>query len=68
MTNSTFSRISNLSDFPEPPPHSHDQHHLTPAHMSLLNSYFGGESVPEQSEEEQSTVSVPFTPRIGERF
>nr|GAT49050.1 predicted protein [Mycena chlorophos] len=68
MTNSTLSRISNLSDFPEPPPNSHPPHNLTPAHMSLLNSYFGGESVPEQSEEEQSAVSVPFTPRLGERF
>ncbi|KAJ7068486.1 hypothetical protein C8F01DRAFT_1364812 [Mycena amicta] len=60
MTNSTLSRISNLSDFPPPP-----EHHMTPAHMSLLTSYFGGESVPEQSEE--ASIAT-FTPRLGERF
>ncbi|KAI4293682.1 hypothetical protein K523DRAFT_340909 [Schizophyllum commune Tattone D] len=32
------SRISGLSDFPVPPPNPD----LTPAHMSLLSSYFDG--------------------------
>ncbi|KAF9266272.1 hypothetical protein L218DRAFT_897317 [Marasmius fiardii PR-910] len=34
-SNSEGSRMSGLSDFPAPPPQ-----HLTPAHMSLLSSYF----------------------------
>ncbi|KAJ3744698.1 hypothetical protein DFH05DRAFT_1445372 [Lentinula detonsa] len=35
MTTSDGSRMSGLSDFPDPPPQP-----LTPAHMSLLSSYF----------------------------
>ncbi|KIK57811.1 hypothetical protein GYMLUDRAFT_246789 [Collybiopsis luxurians FD-317 M1] len=35
MTTSDGSRMSGLSDFPEPPPQR-----MTPAHMSLLSSYF----------------------------
>ncbi|KAJ3813200.1 hypothetical protein F5876DRAFT_74133 [Lentinula aff. lateritia] len=35
MTTSDGSRMSGLSDFPDPPPQR-----LTPAHMSLLSSYF----------------------------
>ncbi|KAJ7228459.1 hypothetical protein GGX14DRAFT_612976 [Mycena pura] len=63
MTTSTISRISNLSDFPAPPPQ-----HMTPAHMSLLNSYFHSrESAAEPAvPEEESTVT--FIPKIGERF
>lgn len=57
MTESTLSRMSNLSDFPAPPPQQ-----MTPAHMSLLTSYFQ-EAVAERDEE-----PAPFTPRIGERF
>ncbi|KAF7352626.1 hypothetical protein MVEN_01228300 [Mycena venus] len=58
MTESTVSRMSNLSDFPVPPPQ--------PAHMSVLSSYFHGvadHTVPEESQ----SVST-FKPRIGERF
>jgi serine/arginine repetitive matrix protein 2 len=39
MTTTTDgSRMSGLSDFPEPPP----VEHLTPAHMSIIHSYFEG--------------------------
>lgn len=41
LTSSSFSRMSTLSDFPAPPPRTD----ITPAHMSLLNSYFGDASV-----------------------
>ncbi|KAJ7094588.1 hypothetical protein B0H15DRAFT_904537 [Mycena belliarum] len=60
MTESTLSRMSNLSDFPSPPPQQ-----MTPAHMSLLSSYFH-EAVAERVVPE--TEPPPFTPRIGERF
>ncbi|KAJ6598870.1 hypothetical protein DFH09DRAFT_1070759 [Mycena vulgaris] len=61
MTESTVSRMSNLSDFPAPPPQ-----HMTPAHMSLLSSYFH-EAVAEREIPEDKS-GVTFTPRIGERF
>lgn len=68
MTESTLSRMSNLSDFPAPPPQ-----HMTPAHMSLLSSYFhehaahaAEHSVPEDQSVVESVTT--FTPRIGERF
>jgi hypothetical protein len=45
MTNTTEeSRMSGLSDFPEPPPVGH----LTPAHMSIIHSYFGGDTPQKQ--------------------
>ncbi|KAJ7639042.1 hypothetical protein FB45DRAFT_1055233 [Roridomyces roridus] len=63
LTESTMSRISQLSDFPVPPPQSA----FTPAHMSLLNSYFT--SVPEDNGEEESQSVTTFAPpRVGERF
>jgi len=41
MTSTTDgSRMSGLSDFPEPPTVGH----MTPAHMSIIHSYFGGET------------------------
>lgn len=58
MTESSISRISNLSDFPVPPPQ--------PAHMSVLSSYFHG-AVDRAVPEESQSVST-FKPRIGERF
>ncbi|KAJ7498733.1 hypothetical protein FB451DRAFT_1426696 [Mycena latifolia] len=61
MTESTLSRMSNLSDFPAPPPQ-----HMTPAHMSLLSSYFH-EAVAERAIPENESA-VTFSPRIGERF
>ncbi|KAJ6539534.1 hypothetical protein B0H19DRAFT_1179510 [Mycena capillaripes] len=68
MTESTVSRMSNLSDFPAPPPQ-----HMTPAHMSLLSSYFhehaalaAERSVPEDQSVAESVTT--FIPRIGERF
>ncbi|KAF7332059.1 hypothetical protein MKEN_00086400 [Mycena kentingensis (nom. inval.)] len=78
MTTSTLSRISNLSDFPVPPPQ-----HMTPAHMSLLNGYFGpaesqrasavdvdedGTQVVEAPTVTAAQTSPTFTPRMGERF
>ena len=45
MTSGTDgSRISGLSDFPAPPVA------VTPAHMSVLTSYFGSNPVPQQTE------------------
>ncbi|KAJ7714313.1 hypothetical protein DFH07DRAFT_1016540 [Mycena maculata] len=61
MTESTVSRIS-TSDFPAPPPQ-----HMTPAHMSLLNSYFQ-ESVAERVIGEEESVATFSPPRVGERF
>ncbi|KAJ7683976.1 hypothetical protein B0H17DRAFT_1073156 [Mycena rosella] len=61
MTESTVSRMSNLSDFPAPPPQ-----HMTPAHMSLLSSYFH-DAVTERSVPEDESIAT-FSPRIGERF
>jgi len=58
MTESTVSRMSNLSDFPVPPPQ--------PAHMSVLSSYF--HSVPDRAVPEESQSVSTFKPRIGERF
>ncbi|KAJ6490397.1 hypothetical protein C8R47DRAFT_1273622 [Mycena vitilis] len=64
MTESDLSRMSNLSDFPVPPPQ-----HMTPAHMSLLSSYFHEHAAPDRSvPEDESQSAVTFTPRIGERF
>ncbi|KAJ7178957.1 hypothetical protein C8R46DRAFT_1071991 [Mycena filopes] len=60
MTESSVSRMSGLSDFPAPPPQ-----HMTPAHMSLLSSYF--HEAPERTVREDESV-VTFSPRIGERF
>ncbi|KAJ7044529.1 hypothetical protein C8F04DRAFT_941738 [Mycena alexandri] len=62
MTESTVSRMSNLSDFPAPPPQ-----HMTPAHMSLLSSYFHETAGAERTVREDESV-VTFGPRIGERF
>ncbi|KAJ7490390.1 hypothetical protein B0H11DRAFT_2278109 [Mycena galericulata] len=62
MTESTVSRISQLSDFPVPPPQ-----HMTPAHMSLLNSYFQ-ESVAEPVGGEDESIITFSPPRVGERF
>ncbi|KAJ7180298.1 hypothetical protein C8R43DRAFT_396420 [Mycena crocata] len=61
MTESTLSRMSNLSDFPAPPPQQ-----MTPAHMSLLSSYFHEVADRDQVPEDQSVHT--FKPRIGERF
>ncbi|KAJ7682606.1 hypothetical protein DFH06DRAFT_1290016 [Mycena polygramma] len=64
MTESDLSRMSNLSDFPVPPPQ-----HMTPAHMSLLSSYFHEHAAADRSvPEDESQSAVTFTPRIGERF
>jgi hypothetical protein len=61
MTESTVSRMSNLSDFPVPP--------AQPAHMSLLSSYFHGrESEAQRALPEDSQSVSTFKPRIGERF
>jgi hypothetical protein len=59
MTTTTDgSRMSGLSDFPEPPPVGH----LTPAHMSIIHSYFGGDTAQKQIEDllsnNQATTSV----------
>ncbi|KAJ6628842.1 hypothetical protein B0H10DRAFT_2209286 [Mycena sp. CBHHK59/15] len=71
MTESTLSRISNLSDFPAPPPQR-----MTPAHMSLLSSYFH-ESIPAEHAipDDQSTLNLSLRPKevesrswVGERF
>ncbi|KIM86141.1 hypothetical protein PILCRDRAFT_776323 [Piloderma croceum F 1598] len=52
MTSTTDgSRMSGLSDFPEPP----SVDHLTPAHMSIISSYFGGDISQKQREEALST-------------
>lgn len=52
MTSTTDgSRMSGLSDFPEPPP----VEHLTPAHMSIISSYFGGDTSQKLIEEALST-------------
>jgi serine/arginine repetitive matrix protein 2 len=52
MTTTTDgSRMSGLSDFPEPPPVGH----LTPAHMSIIHSYFGGDTSQTQIDETLST-------------
>jgi serine/arginine repetitive matrix protein 2 len=61
MTESTVSRMSNLSDFPAPPPQ-----HMTPAHMSLLSSYFQEAVAEREVAEDESAVT--YNPRIGERF
>ncbi|KAJ7904708.1 hypothetical protein B0H14DRAFT_3421462 [Mycena olivaceomarginata] len=61
MTESTVSRMSNLSDFPVPP--------AQPAHMSLLSSYFHGrESEAQRALPEDSQSVSTFKPRIGEKF
>jgi hypothetical protein len=56
MTTTTDgSRMSGLSDFPEPPP----VEHLNPAHMSIIHSYFGEASkrqVEEPLSNNQSTT------------
>ncbi|KAK7061900.1 hypothetical protein R3P38DRAFT_2832176 [Favolaschia claudopus] len=61
MTESSISRMSNLSDFPVPPPQ--------PAHMSVLSSYFHNrESVAGNAVPEESQSFSTFKPRIGEKF
>ncbi|KAF8195684.1 hypothetical protein K438DRAFT_1934158 [Mycena galopus ATCC 62051] len=61
MTESTVSRMSNLSDFPVPP--------SQPAHMSVLSSYFHGRELVTAPQAQGETQSVStFKPRIGERF
>lgn len=62
MTESTVSRMSNLSDFPAPPPQQ-----MTPAHMSLLSSYFQEMAAPGRTVREDESVAT-FGPRVGERF
>jgi serine/arginine repetitive matrix protein 2 len=57
MTSTTDgSRMSGLSDFPEPP----SVDHLTPAHMSIISSYFGDTSH-KQREETLSTDNATTT-------
>ncbi|CAK5275394.1 unnamed protein product [Mycena citricolor] len=77
MTESSISRISNLSDFPSPPSPTAAAaaggghgHMTTPAHMSLLSSYFHDfhEAVAEHAASEESPAAPPFTPRLGQRF
>ncbi|KAJ7240333.1 hypothetical protein B0H12DRAFT_1134986 [Mycena haematopus] len=61
MTESSISRISNLSDFPVPP--------SQPAHMSVLSSYFHGRELANEREGTGESQSIStFKPRIGERF
>ena len=56
MTNTTDgSRMSGLSDFPEPPPVAH----LTPAHMSIIHSYFGGDTPQQHVVDPLSTNQAP---------
>jgi len=50
LTSSDASRMSNLSDFPAPPPQQ-----LTPAHMSLLSSYFDETLTPSELTEVKVT-------------
>ncbi|THV00306.1 hypothetical protein K435DRAFT_934681 [Dendrothele bispora CBS 962.96] len=50
LTSSDASRMSHLSDFPAPPPQQ-----LTPAHMSLLSSYFDETLSPSELTEVKTT-------------
>lgn len=51
MTSTTEgSRMSGLSDFPAPPVQT-----LTPAHMSIIHSYFGGNTPQKQAEDPLSS-------------
>lgn len=59
MTSTTDgSRMSGLSDFPEPPPVAH----LTPAHMSIIHSYFGGDT-PQNQIDDPMLTSTPEADR-----
>jgi hypothetical protein len=67
MTSTTDgSRMSGLSDFPEPP----SVDHLTPAHMSIISSYFGGDTSHKQLEEASSTnnATTPENRRHANRM
>ncbi|KAJ7596697.1 hypothetical protein C8J56DRAFT_1021201 [Mycena floridula] len=58
LTSSSLSRMSGLSDFPLPPPPDMS----TPAHMSLLSSYFG--EIMARNEQRDSNFSdLPPNPR-----
>lgn len=65
MTSTTEeSRMSGLSDFPVPPIQN-----LTPAHMSIIHSYFGG-STPQNQEEDplSSNEATRSEPRRNANF
>lgn len=62
MTTTTDgSRMSGLSDFPEPPP----VEHLTPAHMSIIHSYYGGDTPRKQIEDSLPSISQATISRNG---